>query len=176
MTLFMSESVRRLSEALILPFNCSRYARQMQREYFIFEQDYKTVLEDLGIKTNALKASLASFAQVAQSFHQNLTQIDRTKYHLIRIYNNQLRNVEGAFLDATGQRENSYEHVVFSPSASDAYGRNVFPNIRDAISSYVRSPTTPGLKEKIELNISILTYTIHSAISILKEAINFERA
>ncbi len=83
MTLFMGESVRRLSEALILPFNCSRYAKQMQREYLVFEKDYKSALEVLGISTNQLKASLDCFSLVADSFHRNLSQIDRTKLAML---------------------------------------------------------------------------------------------
>jgi hypothetical protein len=80
MSLFIGESVRRISEALILPFNCTRYARQMQLEFSLFEQEIKKILEQLDIGTEKVRNSLASFVAVADSFHANLTKIDRTKY------------------------------------------------------------------------------------------------
>ena len=66
-------------------------------------------------------------------------------------------------------------HMLFAPSLADAYGSDVFPSIYDSIYNYKRNETNAELVEEIKLQISIVTYSIHSAMSILKEPIDFER-
>ena len=65
--------------------------------------------------------------------------------------------------------------MIFAPSLADAYGSDVFPSITDSIYNYKRNSTNLELVEEIKLQISIVTYSIYSAMSILKEPDDFKR-
>ena len=93
------ELVRRLADSLILPFNCSRYASVLNDEYQIFKKQYQNDFKILNIELNHIEKVLGDFAQESRKFHERLNSIDKKKYHLIRIFNEQLRNVEKAFLN-----------------------------------------------------------------------------
>ncbi len=95
----------------------------------------------------------------------------------MRLYNDQLRGVENAFLDPSGRDRKAYEHMIHAPSVADPEGGFVFPSVTDALYEY-RKPggDTKENIDKIKLNLSIVVYTLQSAISILKEPFDFSRA
>ena len=78
-TTFIAEAIRRLSESLILPFNCKRYANVLKEEYFIFEKEYQEFFDKIGVKLDKLKSSIQSFGLEAEKFHTRLYSIDLTK-------------------------------------------------------------------------------------------------
>ena len=170
-----AESVRRLANSLILPFNVTRYATVLQAEFIDFQNEYQDVLDSLNIKLDHLKHSLDSFKDVAEKFHERLAQSDKTMYHLIRMFNDQLRRVENAFLDPSGRDRKGYEHLVHGPSVSDAAGGDIFPSVTDAIYEYRKNSSSKELPKKIEFNLSIVTYAIRSVISVLKDPTDFTR-
>ena len=105
-----AELLRRMADSLILPFNLNTYAKEIQKEYDLFEAEYKNDLDALNISLLRLKSSISNFTRVAADFHKRLESIDKTKIHLIRIFNDQLRNVERAFLDTpSGLQRNGYQ-------------------------------------------------------------------
>ena len=65
--------------------------------------------------------------------------------------------------------------MIFAPSIADAYGSDVFPSITDSIYNYKHDINKTDLVEEIKLQISVVTYSIHSAMSILMEPVEFER-
>ena len=65
--------------------------------------------------------------------------------------------------------------MIFAPSLADAYGSDVFPSITDSIYNYKKNVTNKNLVEEIKLQVSTVTYAIYSALSILKEPVDFER-
>ncbi|CAF0930021.1 unnamed protein product [Brachionus calyciflorus] len=170
----VAELLRRLSEHLILPFNVERFSKELKSEYTSFEREYKQDLLELNIKLDQLEYSIQNLTKVSADFTKRLKSIDKTKYHLVRMYNDQLRNFEKAFLDMSGRDRNSYYHMIYAPSISDAYGGDVFPSVTDAIYDYKKNPSKE-LLEKIKLQISIVIYTIQSACSVLKEHFDFKR-
>jgi hypothetical protein len=95
----VSELGRRLSDSLILPFNAISYAEQLVIESNNFKKLYKLKLDNLNISLANLDNSIVNFGLVASKFHSRLEKLDLKKYHLIRIYNDQLKNIEKAFLD-----------------------------------------------------------------------------
>lgn len=64
--------------------------------------------------------------------------------------------------------------MIYSPSVSDGYGSDVFPVIADAIFDYEKSRSKESIA-KISKSLSITVYTIQSAITILKDPIDFSR-
>lgn len=65
--------------------------------------------------------------------------------------------------------------MIFAPSIADAYGSDSFPSITDAIYDYNKNPGSKEIIEEIKLQISIVTFSIYSATSILNEPIDFKR-
>jgi hypothetical protein len=93
------------------------------------------------------------------------------------MFNKQLKNIERAFLDTpTGLSRNSYEHMIYAPSVEDAYGGNIFPSLTDAIYNYKKSQNSSDLIDKIKMSLSVVVYSINSAIAILKQPLDFRRA
>ncbi len=122
-------------------------------------------------------------------------------FNLIRIYNDQLKNVEKAFLDVKfSLKRDDFQHTIFSPSIFNVvmfnilyinsmiiknlcdfkvYGGGAFPSISDAISNYKtnfnESLKIETFKNEIEMQISTVIYSIYSATYILKEPLDFKR-
>ncbi len=66
--------------------------------------------------------------------------------------------------------------MVFAPSLADAYGSDSFPSLTDSIYNYKRDTHgSSELVEHIKLELSVVTYAIYSAGSILRESFDFER-
>ena len=124
-----AELLRKVSDTLILPYNFNTYAKQLMIEYEAFEADNKKDLDSLGIKYDDIKHAINNFTLAASNFHKRLNSIDKTKFelwafsyliaqfkkvlifrfHLIRMYNDQLRNVDRGFLDGSGLLRNGYQ-------------------------------------------------------------------
>lgn len=65
--------------------------------------------------------------------------------------------------------------MIFAPSTSNSYGSDTFPSITDSIYHFKNNQSSSELREKIKLQLSIVTYAIQSASSILKEPTDFRR-
>jgi hypothetical protein len=65
--------------------------------------------------------------------------------------------------------------MVFAPSLSNSYGGSTFPGISDAIFNLKKNETSFELREQIKLQLSIVTFAIQSACSVLKEPYDFQR-
>ena len=106
-----AEIIRTISDSLILPFNVKTYANELIREYKAFEEKNKDFMEnELKIKLDYFRSSIYNLSSAAESFHKRLSAVDKTKYHLIRMFNDQLRSFEGAFLDPYGIPRDGYQY------------------------------------------------------------------
>jgi N-acetylated-alpha-linked acidic dipeptidase len=111
--LISGELIRRLADSLILPFNCSRYASVLKEEYQIFKNQYESDFKSLNIELKHVENAIDNFAIQSRKFHERLNKIDMKKYHLIRMYNEQLRNVERAFLNTpVGLKRMQFEYFL----------------------------------------------------------------
>ena len=105
-----AEIIRKISDSLILPFNVKTYANELVREYKDFEEKHKNLLEnELKITLDYFRSSIYNLSAAAEDFHKRLSNVDQSQYHLIRMYNDQLRSFEGAFLDPFGIPRDGYQ-------------------------------------------------------------------
>lgn len=79
MTTIIGEMTRRVSEALILPFDCVTYAKSIENEFKGFINNYKADLDDFQIDLMPLKLAISNFTRNAQDFHSRLNSLDKTK-------------------------------------------------------------------------------------------------
>ena len=64
--------------------------------------------------------------------------------------------------------------MIYSPSLSDSSGSDTFPALIDSIYEYKKAKTKESV-EKIKKSLSVITYSIQSAISIIKDPADFSR-
>ena len=65
--------------------------------------------------------------------------------------------------------------MLYAPSTFNKYGAYSFPTLVESIRFYQKNKTSIALIEEIKYQMSIVIYTIRSAISILKEPTDFDR-
>ena len=75
----VAELARRLSDSLILPFNCINYATDMKKMLDDLKIKYGTVLDQQKISLTDLEAVINNFGKAAASFHSRLEKIDKTQ-------------------------------------------------------------------------------------------------
>ena len=106
--IFTAEVLHELSTALVLPFNVVTYANELKKEYAKFTNKFEATLGELNISLSYLKVALDKFSQVANEFKSRLDSVDRNNFFEVRQYNEQMRNLERAFLDASTLMKNGY--------------------------------------------------------------------
>lgn len=78
-TSVVGELARRMSESLVLPFNCVTYAEELERELQSFEKMYASDFSEYKIDFSSLRLAAQNFTRIASEFHKRLNLIDKTK-------------------------------------------------------------------------------------------------
>ncbi|CAF4274049.1 unnamed protein product, partial [Rotaria sp. Silwood2] len=144
-----------LCETNILPFNVMRYAIAFKQLLNKIEQNNI----DFAILRNAIN----DFEKAANDFVTRSKPLNIENPYEIRAYNDQLLQLERAFLNPLGQGLDypDYKHVIFVPAKTNQYSASGFPTISDAI--------VGGNQTEINQEIAIIVYFIRGALSTLKE-------
>ncbi|CAF4397861.1 unnamed protein product, partial [Adineta steineri] len=111
----------------------------------------------------SLQNAIDQFKNAATQFNYRVqTTLDKSNPIQLRIVNDQLMQVERAFQNPLGNsiEQSTLKHTIYAPSRTNRYNARGFPTITDAIED--RNITN------IQQQISIVTYFIHSAISVLQ--------
>ena len=75
----VAELARRLSDDLILPFNCINYATDMKSMLDDLKINYGEILNEQNISLNPLQEVINNYENAARKFHQRLDKIDKTQ-------------------------------------------------------------------------------------------------
>ncbi|CAF3577525.1 unnamed protein product [Rotaria sordida] len=145
-----------LSESPILPLNVSRYTSALTETMNSLKIVNPTDLDPL-------RNAIDDFSKTAEDFVARSKLMDIKNPYEIRTYNDQLLQLERAFLNPLGQGSDYTEmkHIIYAPPKSNQYASSGFPAISDAIIS--------DIKTEIEYQIAIATYFVRGALSTLKE-------
>ncbi|UJR30769.1 hypothetical protein I4U23_018289 [Adineta vaga] len=147
-----------LTDIDLLPFNPVRYHQAL-----INLLELTKSAAPVSINFTSLQNAIDQFKIVADQFnHRVQTTLDKSKPIQLRIINDQLMQLERAFQNPLGNNidQSDLKHVVYAPSRTNRYNARGFPSITDAIED--RNTTL------IQQQISIVTYFIRSAISVLQ--------
>lgn len=79
MTTIIGEMARRVSESLILPFNCTTLAKSIESESNAYLKTYQSIFDSYQIDVNPLKWAISNFTRNAQDFHLRLDSLDKSK-------------------------------------------------------------------------------------------------
>ncbi|CAF2468459.1 unnamed protein product [Rotaria sp. Silwood2] len=145
-----------LSESSVLPLNVSRYASALTDAMNSLEIANPADLDPL-------RNAINDFSKTAEDFVARSKGMDIENPYEIRTYNDQLLQLERAFLNPLGQGSDYTEmkHIIYAPAKSNQYASSGFPTVSDAIIS--------GIKTEIEYHVAIATYFVRGALSTLKE-------
>jgi hypothetical protein len=75
-----AELVRRVSGALVLPFDTSVFGSELENYYDKFSAKYKSQLESLNVSLADLERAVQGFKRETRNFDQKLLLIDRNQY------------------------------------------------------------------------------------------------
>jgi hypothetical protein len=80
MTIIVSEIVRKISDSVIIPFDCITYGKQMKIELDSLKVQYKKEINDLNLKSfKKINLAIENFTQAATEFHNRISSLDKNE-------------------------------------------------------------------------------------------------
>ncbi|KAI8506318.1 hypothetical protein Bbelb_157450 [Branchiostoma belcheri] len=166
MSQLWAETARSLADALLLPLRLSEYGAVLGGMLADLETRYGDQLAARGISLETLTSAVNNFTTAAEAFDAEVTDAKITNPFVARMYNDQLMQLERAFIDPQGlPGRKFYKHTIM---ASRLYSSATFPALGDATYLAVNSEEgTEGAWRNVQKELSIITFTIQSAANTL---------
>ncbi|WAR19930.1 NALD2-like protein [Mya arenaria] len=155
------EMARQLSDEVILPFNVTDLTN-------VIEDQTDSLLDRFG--------QLLSDNQVdiVERFENKLEEVDKTNPYVVRQVNDQLMNIEKAFIDPNGLPGRKYKHhLLFTESSVDNYAGSSYPGLSDALTRIVHGDNATQQWEVVHKHFSVLLFVLQSAQSVIRDVSNF---
>ncbi|CAF1435963.1 unnamed protein product [Rotaria sp. Silwood1] len=107
------------------------------------------------------------YVEAAQDFVTRSKSMDSKNLYKIRVYNDQVLQLERAFLNPLGQGRDytDFKHIIYALAKGNPYAATGCPAVSDVIAS--------GNSTEITNPIAVATYFVHGVLSVLKEVHNF---
>ncbi|XP_019626181.1 PREDICTED: glutamate carboxypeptidase 2-like [Branchiostoma belcheri] len=158
-----------LAEAEILPIDVSEYAATVSEMFDVLKDEYGEGFQATQISLDALESAVTNFTQAAAMFEEKLASLGNdTSPMVARMYNDQLMQMERAFIDPLGIPSRPfYRHTVLS---NGLYSTDTFPALGDAVERMGSDWTDPGKASKlrdVRKQLSIISHFIQSAANTL---------
>ncbi|XP_035665201.1 N-acetylated-alpha-linked acidic dipeptidase 2-like [Branchiostoma floridae] len=159
------ELIRRLADSLVLPYDCRKYWLSLSAFLQATEQDFGSMLYNQGISIDALRSAVYNYTAAAEGFHDRLQAIDRKDPLQIRSLNDQMVQVNTAFIDIH-QPHHSNKHVLYSPSGCATNRSAAFPGI---VRTMCGGPADDEGWEEVKKEVAAITSTIQSAADVISD-------
>ncbi|XP_077970867.1 putative N-acetylated-alpha-linked acidic dipeptidase isoform X2 [Styela clava] len=166
----VAEIARQLVDSPIIPFNVVDYANSIASDKDTMLFYYGSMMEENAIDTGILDEAVANLTTAARSLHNRIDGIDITDALAVRSVNDQLMQLERAFIDKqgiTGRSEKS--HVLYAPNLHNTYGSSAFPGLVDSMFEIDSDANQKDRWNEVRRQYSILLYHIGSAASTLRD-------
>nr|XP_002741450.2 PREDICTED: N-acetylated-alpha-linked acidic dipeptidase 2 [Saccoglossus kowalevskii] len=159
-----AELTRDIAEAIIIPFNCNDYTSRLVESIDKLKKDYETDMAQHGITFSDIDSAMINFTNAARDLHVRIDGMIKNDAMAIRAVNDQLMNVERAFIDPLGLPDRKFlRHIVFAPSSTNSYSSATFPGIVDAMFKIDEDSDQDGRWKVVEEQMSVAAFTIQSA-------------
>ncbi|XP_064600479.1 N-acetylated-alpha-linked acidic dipeptidase 2-like [Liolophura sinensis] len=170
-----AETSALLADSVILPFNITDYAEALLRFADNIQKNYGRMMKAAAnITLDQCHEAVKSFMREAKEFHQRITKMDKKKPLAVRRVNDQLMQIERAFIDPAGlPNRPHYRHVVFAPSAVDSYAGTGFPGLIDTLFEIETARDQAKRWEVVKKQLSVVIFTVLSAASTLRDVTAF---
>ncbi|XP_048259315.1 N-acetylated-alpha-linked acidic dipeptidase 2-like [Haliotis rufescens] len=168
------ELARSLSDSLVLPYNVSDYGVMLEQSRKELDNNHGALLRPRIANYSALRTNIEDFQTVADDFMKQMTTINKKDPLAVRKVNDQMMQLERAFIDPAGLPGRSYfRHVFLAPSKLNIYEGSSFPGLADLIFELETSRDQDDQWERIKHHFSVLLFVIQSAASTLKDVSHF---
>ena len=149
-----------LSDSALLPFNTQTYGELLQSKAKNLKTNSQFQVHN--ISTDAFIRAVKNFAKISREFEKSKAKSNKKEF---RTLNDQMMQVEKAFVQTIDENNpKQLRHVIFGPNLANLYGGVYFPRVNHAIEMARKT----GDWELVKKEISVLTYSINSAASVLK--------
>ena len=151
----------KLSDSALLPFNTTTYGELLQSKAKTLETS--SLLQAHNVSTAAFSRAVKIFAKISREFQQSKTKGGPEDF---RALNDQMMQLEKAFIQTVEENNpKQLRHVIFGPNLSNLYQGIYFPRVNHAVEMATKTRDWEPVKKEI----SLLTFSINSATSVLKQ-------
>ncbi|KAL9953007.1 hypothetical protein ACROYT_G040354 [Oculina patagonica] len=155
-----------LADQPLLPFNCSQYADRLTYYAKDIKTKYEEALTQQKISLDYFMSAVKNFSDAASTFNGWLNSVDQKNPLALRMANDRLMQIERAFINPQGLPGRPYmRHVVFAPSAHNAYAGSSFPGLVDALYSVQLLNVKDW--ELVKKELSVAAFYIQSATNVM---------
>ncbi|XP_071506212.1 N-acetylated-alpha-linked acidic dipeptidase 2-like [Diadema antillarum] len=166
----MLEFSRDLADSVVLPFGCLDYANKLTSSIDNLNEEYGDKMRTNGITFDYVYSALSNFTTAAEDFENRLQEIHQNDPFVVRQVNDQMIQLERAFIDPAGLPDRKWlRHVVFAPSSVNYYAGDAFPALVDALYQIDDDPDQVTRWKAVEKQMAIIAFTIQSASSTLTD-------
>ncbi|XP_077966144.1 putative N-acetylated-alpha-linked acidic dipeptidase [Styela clava] len=168
----LAELTRNLADSPVLPLSAVDYATKMNADKNAMLNIYKQNLTDHCMDPTLLDDAVANFTTAATNLHKRINNLDLTDALAVRAINDQLMQLEQAFIDKQGiEGRTQFSHVIYAPSLHNTYGGAAFPGLVDSMFEINADPDPEARWKKVRRQYAILLYHIGSASSTLRDVV-----
>nr|XP_033808392.1 putative N-acetylated-alpha-linked acidic dipeptidase isoform X2 [Geotrypetes seraphini] len=159
-----------LADSVLLTFDCKNYASALERILASVQTNYGALFLKNGISLDNVTKATEEFKKAASALHKSIETLDIKNPLNVRRVNDQLMQLERAFIDPLGiAGDATVRHVIYAPNQHDIYASSSFPGLEAALFDIENQTNQTESWKKVKKEISIITFTILSAASTLKE-------
>ncbi|KAM4690072.1 glutamate carboxypeptidase 2-like [Rhinophrynus dorsalis] len=163
------EMALRLADDVLLQLDCGQYAVTLERIVTDVQNTYGPLLQKQNITLDSLKEAANEFKVAANDLQRRAEKVNRLNQLEVRKINDQLMQLERAFIDPLGVAGNLYyRHVIYAPNQHNLYAASSFPGLAAALFDIENDADQEMRWQKVRKEISIIVYTINSATSTMQ--------
>lgn len=155
-----------LADQPLIPFSCTKYADRLTYYAKDIKNKYEKILTQQKITLDHFMSAVKNFSNAASTFNDWLNAVDQTNPLALRIANDRLMQIERSFINPQGLPGRPFmRHVLFAPSAHNAYAGSSFPGLVDALYSVQYLDDKDW--ELVKKELSVATFYIQSATNVM---------
>lgn len=161
--------VMKLSDSLMLPFDCHDYTQALKRGVGELKNEYDAYLTDHEVNLDIILKAIHYFESAVHTHSEDFARSNETStilaYHE---YNHQLMQIERTFILPRGVRDSPiFRHAIFGPHPHDLHRGVIFPGIVDSILRAQQYNSTSASIDAIRLQVAEVVQVLQAAGSML---------
>lgn len=159
-----------LADDVILNFDCLQYAETLKSIVSELQTTYGRTFREHNLSLDAVKDAVEGFLKAAKALQEKAEKANRENPLEVRKINDQLMQIERAFLDPFGVGGSlNYRHVIYAPNQHNMYAASSFPGLAAAMFDIENDPDQERRWQQVKKEISIIAFTISSAASTMED-------
>ncbi|KAI0241238.1 Glutamate carboxypeptidase 2 [Lamellibrachia satsuma] len=171
-----AELARNLADSYILPFDVESFATAIDSYSLFVEFKHGSLMRDHGLakRLEYLRLAVAQFRSAADQFQKRVESVDRQNPMAVRQLNDQMMQLERAFIDPLGLPGRALtRNVLFAPSQQNTNAGSSFPGLNDALFEISRDPDQQTRWREVSKQLAIVTFFIETAATYLHKPTDF---